>query len=88
MYEWGYNGMPHAGMGFGVGWILMVLFWVLLIVAIAVLIKWLIAPSGSRSSSDAPSSSRRTALDILRERYARGEMDHEEFEERKRRLED
>lgn len=89
MYDWGYGAMPHAGMGFGFGgWILMILFWVLLIAAIALLIKWLISP---RSGSDSePASERRSnrALDILRERYARGEIDHEEFEERRRRLED
>ena len=89
MYEWGYAGMPHAGMGFGFGgWILMILFWALLIAAIALLIKWLI---GSRPGADGESTSGRRsnrALDILRERYARGEIDHEEFEERRRRLDD
>ncbi|WP_372592569.1 SHOCT domain-containing protein [Guyparkeria sp.] len=87
MYDWGYGTMPHGGMGFGMGgWILMVLFWILLIVGIVVLVKWLISSSNSHSGqSDAR---RGRALEILRERYARGEIDHEEFDERRRRLED
>ncbi|WP_284047407.1 SHOCT domain-containing protein [Guyparkeria hydrothermalis] len=89
MYDWGYGAMPHAGMGFGFGgWILMILFWGLLIAAIAVLIKSLVSP---RPRSDDESRNERRsnrALDILCERYARGEIDHEEFEERRRRLED
>lgn len=70
----GYGGW--GGMGFGV--IGMSLFWILLIVAIVALIngRW---PSG-------PAEDRRpdkTALDILKERYARGEIDTEEFEQKK-----
>ena len=87
MYDWGYGGMPHGGMGFGMGgWILMVLLWVLLIVGIVVLVKWLISSSGSDSRQS--EARRGRALEILRERYARGEIDHEEFDERRRRLED
>jgi len=39
----------------------------------------------SRSSS--PTSANETPLDILKGRYARGEIDHDEFERRKRDLE-
>lgn len=86
MYDWGYGAMPHMGFGFG-GWILMILFWVFLVVAVVVVIKWLVA--SPRSHSDSSSELRRNrALEILRERYARGEIDNEEFEERRRRLDD
>jgi putative membrane protein len=39
--------------------------------------------AGSTRGGPAPGS---RALDILEERYARGEIDHEEYEDRKRRL--
>lgn len=88
MYDWGYGMTPHAGMGFGFGgWILMILFWAMLIVAIVFLIKAFAGarPHGEGGRSDPPRGDR--ALELLRERYARGEIDHEEFEERRRRLE-
>ena len=60
-------------------------FWMLagiVVIAVVVLIGvWLIV----RSSRDARSSSS-TALDILRERYARGEITADEFEAAKRTL--
>ncbi len=54
------------------------IFWVLVIVAVGVLVWWLIGqPRAPRRDS---------ALDILRERYARGEIDRNEFEARRRDL--
>ena len=59
----------------------MMIFWVLVLVGLIFLIKWLIQAT-SRSRSDACSSDR--ALDILKERFARGEIDATEFEEKKK----
>lgn len=72
-YGWGW-----AGMGFGM--ISMVLFWVLIILGIVILVKWV----ASSSSGTQPPA--KTALDILKERYARGEIGKQEFEEKKRDL--
>ena len=72
-YGWGW------GMGFGM--ISMVLFWALVILGIVILVKWI--ASGSSGPSQTPA---KTALDILKERYARGEIDREEFEQEKRDL--
>lgn len=71
-------GMAH-GYWFGGG--LMMLWWVLVVVAIVALVLWLTKtpPRGSGTGRD-------PALDILRERYARGEIDEQEFEKKKRDL--
>jgi len=65
--------------GFGWGVLFMILWWVLVIMGIVALVKWLSGPSGSDSRRDGRSK----ALDILRERYARGEIDEQEFHKRK-----
>jgi len=51
------------------------------VIAVAVLlVRWL----GGSGRGEASPPSGRTALDILKERYARGEIDKEEYEERRR----
>lgn len=68
---WGETGFAW-GWGMGFGMIGMVLFWVLIIFGIVVLVRRV-----SRSSAS------KTALDMLNERYARGDIDQRELEERK-----
>lgn len=69
--------MGQWGWGMGFGWIFMILLWGFVIVGIVALIKWFSDQSGSRG---------KTALEILQERYALGEIQEEEFEQKKRDL--
>lgn len=65
------------------GGLLMILFWGGLIVLAVLLVRWLAKGGTSRNATYESS-----ALEILKERYARGEIDKQEFEERKRDLDD
>ena len=68
------------------GWLLgplMMLVWLALIVGAIVLVLRLTGVTGQRGGA----ASRSDAMDILRERFARGEIDKAEFEERRALLE-
>lgn len=71
--------MENFGWGMGFGWVFMLLFWGLIILGIAALVKWLWSSNGGGAEP-------KTALDMLQERYARGEIDREEYERIKRDL--
>jgi len=78
-----FHEMSDCGWGImGFGWFFMILFWALVILGIIAIVKWLMGTSGT---SGIPPS--KTARQILEERYARGEIDREEFEQKKRDLE-
>ena len=82
--RWGMMGPGMMG-GFGWGWlmpILMILFWGLVIWGIVTLIRGVTA-SGCAASS---SGHAEMALEVLKRRYARGEISKEEFEGKKRDL--
>ena len=69
--------------GWGMGWfggIFMIVFWILILGGLVFLVKWLIQ-STRRGQSTGSTGNR--ALEILKERYARGEVDKSEFEEMK-----
>ena len=80
----------HMGrwmMGGGMGWfgmIFMLVFWGLIIAGVVLLIKWLVQNTGSNRSSVAATDSK--AMDILKQRYARGEIARDEFESMKKDL--
>ncbi len=86
-----YHMMNDYGWGWGMGGMLvgMVLFWVVFIAAIVMLVRCMMRCGGAGQRSDAGRRQREnTALDILKERYARGEIEREEFEQKKRDLQD
>jgi putative membrane protein len=73
-----------GGYGMGLfGSIFMVGFWVLILAGVFFVVKWLVKGSRGEHVGDIESGS---ALAILKERYARGEIDRVEFEQKKRDL--
>ncbi len=82
---WGMMGPGMMG-GFGWGWFMPVfgiLFLGLIIWAVIALVRGVSQPGGSDSGSSHPDS----ALEVLKKRYARGEIDKEEYEGKKKDLE-
>jgi putative membrane protein len=77
MMGWGGYGGGGSLLGMGS----MLLWWALIIVGIVFLVRWL-----SSSSRDTQPPSPDRSLSILRERYARGEIDKSEFDARRRDL--
>ena len=57
----------------------MIIWWVLIILGIIVLVKWISDQKSQTRSED-------SALEILKKRYASGEIGKEEFEDKKKDL--
>jgi putative membrane protein len=84
-YGWG-MGPGMMGWGYGMGWfgtVIMVAFWIAVIVAVVFLIRWLIVTPRAGGHLERQEDS---PLEILKRRYARGEINKEEFEEKKKDL--
>ncbi len=81
-YRNGHMGRWMMG-DWGMGWfgmIFMLLFWVLVIAGIVFLIRWLVQSTGGRNRSGSNIGNGAQAMDILKERYAKGEISRDEFE--------
>ena len=76
---------PHMWGGGWHGWffgpIMMIVFIAVAVVVVVLLVRWLGGP-GHGGAQHNPHG--KVPLDILKERFARGEIDKEEFEERRR----
>ena len=70
MMDWGWGPMMFGGL-------MMVVFWGGVIVLVVLAVRWI----GGRSADRTPPSV--SALDILDERFARGEIDKDDYEDRK-----
>lgn len=71
------NGWQHMGGGWFMPW-----GWIILLAVIIVMVYW-----ASRQTPGAREAKSESALEILRKRYARGEISEEEYRERKKTLE-
>ncbi|CAB1084835.1 hypothetical protein D1AOALGA4SA_12342 [Olavius algarvensis Delta 1 endosymbiont] len=81
-YSWGmgHGMMDNWGIG-GFGMVFMMIFWVLVIVGLVLLVKWLIQAAGSGKAAGQKGAG---AIEILKQRYARGEINKAEFKSMKR----
>ena len=66
------------------GPLMMIVFIAAIVAAVVLMFRWL----GGFHGAAPPPPPGRTPLDILKERFARGEIDKEEFEERRRVLDE
>ncbi len=74
MGAWGWGGMIF-------GPIMMIVFIAVAVVVVVLLVRWLGGPGHGVALHGPPG---KTPLDILKERFAKGEIDKKEFEERRR----
>jgi putative membrane protein len=74
MGAWGWGGMIF-------GPIMMIVFIAVAVVVVVVLVRWLGGPGHGGALLNPPG---KAPLDILKERFAKGEIDKEEFEEGRR----
>lgn len=81
---WNYGYGPHWGMmggwGYGYGPVHMIV-WAVILIAIVVGVIWLVR---SLSGSGQEQARRSAGLDVLEERYARGEINRDEYLQKKK----
>ncbi|MCL5027311.1 MAG: SHOCT domain-containing protein [Chloroflexi bacterium] len=81
-------GMGPGGYGYGFGWwgvvmgIAMLVFWALVIAGIVLLVVWAVR----QARPVGPGAGGNRALDILQERYARGEITKDQYDQMRRDL--
>ncbi|MDA8169880.1 MAG: SHOCT domain-containing protein [Nitrospiraceae bacterium] len=79
-FRWRDWGASPDTMGWGMGWaglIFMLVFWIVVIAGVVLLVKWTASYGQRRRGGE-------SALEILKKRYARGEIDKKEFEEKRK----
>jgi putative membrane protein len=74
-----YDNYGNNGMGSGFGWIFMFFTMALVVLAIVIVVRHLSNVNHSNGNED-------KSLDILKHRYAKGDIDKKEFEEKRKDL--
>ncbi|MHB1275029.1 MAG: SHOCT domain-containing protein [Candidatus Humimicrobiaceae bacterium] len=83
---WGWPNMMGGFFGGGLGWIGMIfgfIFFILVVIGIIFLIVWLVKRSNYPGVENRTESK---SLEILKERYAKGELTKEQYESMKKEL--
>lgn len=74
----GYGGYDYGMMGYGWSWIMMIGVLAIVVLGVLILFRYL-----HHSSATSRNDASRSPLDILNERYARGEIADEEYKKKK-----
>jgi len=82
----GYGGFSTVGGGILIH-VFMLLFWILFIAGIVLLVRWVWDSVGERKNGTAGGERQQDAREILKQRYAKGEISREEFQTMKQDLE-
>ncbi len=82
-YLWRFNSGP-VWMGYGFNCLFILLIVLILIFALAEMLSWLFGSDNNHNSNNTKESS--NALNIVKERYAKGEITKEQFEQLKKDL--
>lgn len=80
MMYWGNDGWSFLGS------LIMFFWWALVVLAVVWLVRYITRNTGERSIRDHQSVE--SALDILNKRYAKGEIDKKEYEEKRKDISD
>ena len=80
-------GMMGGWDGFGLGWFFMLVWWALILTVLVGLIRWLFTGHSGHSGDAGTRSDSKRHLDILKERYARGDIDRDIYDRMRRELE-
>jgi len=90
---WSYGFGPGIGIVGLIGILLVAAFWTLVIVGLVLAVRWLLRadrnsrlPGPPPAPGAAPGPRPGDPLEILRQRYARGEIDDDEYERRRKTL--
>lgn len=83
--DFGYDQLSFGAPFMGFGFIFMLLFWGLLIWGFVAFVQWVAGQNGSTQTKNGEGKS---AVEILKERYAKGEIDKGEFDAKIKDLKD
>jgi putative membrane protein len=86
---YGGKSMIHGFPGsYGPGFMFMgMIFWILVIVGVIYLIIWLVNQNKTSAGNRNQNIDSDSSMEILKQRYAKGEITDDEFEEKKKKLE-
>lgn len=76
---------PQGNYGYGmlfggwIGWVFMILWWAIVVIAVIALVRWAVKFKKYHGADKSP-------VEIIKERYAKGEITREEFEKMRKDL--